>query len=338
MGVRFDWGKSLRNENLHLDPAQSIRALIDIGTNSVKLLVAVVEGQSLRPVHEESEQTRLGRGFYETRQLQPEAIQDTLRVVEKFQATARSLGASWIRVLATSAVRDARNPGDLIERVERVTGLRVEVISGDQEAEWVYRGVTSDSSLHGRRLMILDVGGGSTEFVLGEGEHRQFQESFPLGSVRLLEQLRPSDPPTSGELIRCREWVDGFVQDRILPDLQRAIGVSGSPVSLVGTGGAVTIMGRMQFRLESFERELLEGACLRLADVQGLVERVWSVPVEERVRIIGLPKKRADVILTGSVIYEGVMRLLRFDELRISTRGLRFGGMLDPEPAAPAEV
>ena len=172
----------------------------------------------------------------------------------------------------------------------------------------------------------------------GQGEQRQFQESFALGSVRLLEFLRPSDPPSAGELLRCRDWVDACVRDRILPDRERSIRSSASPISLVGTGGAVTIMGRMHFRLESFERDLLEGACLQFADVQTLVERVWGVPLVERIRIIGLPKKRADVILTGSVIFEGVMRLLHFSELRISTRGLRFGGMLSPEAPAPAEV
>src|SRR5882672_9383801 len=150
------------------------RAVIDVGTNSVKLLVAEVAGRDIRPVSEESKQTRLGQGFYETRRLQPEPIDKTARAVARFAGAARDLSAGSIRVIATSAARDAVNPGDLVAAIENASGLKVEIISGDQEAQWVFQGVTTDPKLAERPLLLLDVGGGSTEFILGQGEHTHF--------------------------------------------------------------------------------------------------------------------------------------------------------------------
>lgn len=305
-----------------------MRALIDIGTNSVKLLVAEVADREVRPLHEESEQTRLGKGFYETHLLQAGAIHDTAVAVARFAARAAEFKPSTIRVFATSAARDAKNQAELLETVRRVSGLRVEVISGDQEAEWVYQGVTSDPQLSGHRLLILDVGGGSTEFILGDGAHKQFRESFPLGSVRLLEQLQPSDPPKPSDLARARAEVGTFIQSNVVPEVGVQVGAACGPCWLVGTGGASTIMGRIEGRMNSFDRDRLEGMVLKLDQVRSLVGRLWALPLAERRWIIGLPKKRADVILTGAVIYEGVMEQLGFPEMRISTRGLRYGGLL----------
>jgi exopolyphosphatase/guanosine-5'-triphosphate,3'-diphosphate pyrophosphatase len=307
----------------------TVRALIDIGTNSVKLLVASVRGRNVTPLHEESEQTRLGRGFYETHLLQPDAIHGTALAVARFAALAADAGAVNIRVIATSAARDARNQQELLDTVRRVTGLRIEVISGDQEAQWVYQGVTSDPALAGHRLLILDVGGGSTEFILGQGDHKRFCQSFPLGSVRLLERLHPADPPSPADLARARDEVAAFVRTQVMLQVEGALQTSSEPCRLVGTGGASTIMGRILRHLDRFDRDLLEGAVISLAEVQALVSRLWGMALVERRHIIGLPKKRADVILTGSVIYEGVMEQLGFTELHISTRGLRFGGLAD---------
>jgi exopolyphosphatase/guanosine-5'-triphosphate,3'-diphosphate pyrophosphatase len=306
----------------------TLRGLIDIGTNSVKLLVAEVNGHCVRPVHEVSEQTRLGRGFYETHRLLPEAIRDTADAVLHFKKIAEELRVESLKVIATSAARDAQNQAELLEAVQRLSGLVVEVISGDQEAEWVYQGVTTDPAIAGGRLLILDVGGGSSEFILGEGPHKQFQESFHMGSVRLLEQLHPADPPLPGELQACRNTIRSFISERIVPDVGRALRSSTTPCRLIGTGGASTIMGRITYQLESFERDRLEGAVLKRTDIHSLVDRLWSLSFNDRRRIIGLPKKRADVILTGAAIYEGVMEQLGFDELTISTRGIRFGGLL----------
>src|SRR4051812_31422780 len=195
------------------------RAVIDVGTNSVKLLVAEVAGHDVRPICEESKQTRLGKGFYETHRLQAEPIAKTAKAVTAFSAKARELKASSIRVIATSAARDAVNPEELISAIESAAALKVEIISGDQEAEWVFHGVTTDPQLAKLPLLLLDVGGGSTEFILGRGEHIHFQHSFPLGTVRLMEKVPHSDPPKQEEMAHCLDWLKTFFKKEVLPKL-----------------------------------------------------------------------------------------------------------------------
>jgi len=154
------------------------RAVIDIGTNSVKLLVTDYSGEAAQPVLECSEQTRLGRGFYEDRRLQAKPIAHTARVVAEFARRAAEHGARLPRVVATSAVRDATNREALLGAIRAATDLRVEVVSGEQEGDWAFRGVASESRFAGASLLILDVGGGSTEFSVGGGEARVLPE-FP---------------------------------------------------------------------------------------------------------------------------------------------------------------
>ncbi|MDB6109665.1 MAG: Ppx/GppA phosphatase [Pedosphaera sp.] len=311
------------------------RAIIDIGTNSVKLLVADVAGRVVQPVVEESEQTRLGNGFFETNRLQPEAIAQTAKAVADFVKKARDAGAASIRVVATSAARDSINPTELTGAIEQAVGLKVEIISGDQEADWGFQGVTSDPDLAAHPLLLLDVGGGSTEFILGLGEQKHFRHSFQLGTVRLLEKLPHSDPPTPEELARCRQWVADFLEQEVRPKLgpalrrEKKLDSERHPVQLVGIGGTSTILARMEARLDSFDRERIEATRLTRAQLRAHVERLWSLPLAERRMTVGLPKKRADVILTGVVIYEGVMNAFEFDELRVSTRGLRFAALME---------
>lgn len=311
------------------------RAVIDVGTNSVKLLVAEVEGHDVRPICEESKQTRLGQGFYETHRLQPEPIAKTARAVMNFANKARELQAIAIRVVATSAARDAVNPQELIAAIETAAGVKVEIISGDQEADWAFRGVTSDPQLAKLPLLLLDVGGGSTEFILGKGEHKHFQHSFPLGTVRLMEKVPHSDPPTQEELGRCLNWLKTFFKEEVLPKLgpkmeqERKSDKANAGLQLIGTGGTASILARMELKADDYERECIEATRLSLERVRWHVKNLWSMPLEKRQQIVGLPKKRADVILTGAAIYEAVMEQFGFAELRVTTRGLRFAAVME---------
>ena len=305
------------------------RAVIDIRTNSVKVLVAEFAGADIRPVEEYSKQTRLGRGFYETHLLQQDAIAATVEAVENFFDLSRKLGATNIRVFATSATRDARNAADLVDAIQARTGLRVEIISGEQEANWVFEGVSSDPRFAEGSLLILDVGGGSTEFILGKGKQQYFRNSYRLGTVRLLEQIKPGDLPGTEALKRCRMWLENFLTDQIDPALRLALKSSEAHVQLVGTGGTTTILARMENRSVEFHREQIESTVLSLDQVRSRVERLWHLPLEERKQIIGLPPNRADVILTGAAIFEAVMRHYEFSKLQISTRGLRFAAIAE---------
>lgn len=308
------------------------RAVIDIGTNSVKLLVVELERAGVKPVLEQSQQTRLGKGFYPRHELRAEAIAATARAVAAFARMAREASAESIRVIATSAVRDAVNQHDCLQAIASAANLPVEVISGDQEAELVFRGVTTDPMFRRRALLILDIGGGSTEFILGGGDQRVFSDSFPLGSVRLLERFPPADPPTADDGSRCRAWLEQFLADKVRPRLGRHLDSPAlKPVQLVGTGGTTTILARLELGLAGYERDLIDGAVLSLSTVRRHREHLWRLPLAQRQTLVGLPPTRADVILMGVAICEAVMEQFGFTELSVSTRGLRFGAVLEPK-------
>jgi exopolyphosphatase/guanosine-5'-triphosphate,3'-diphosphate pyrophosphatase len=307
------------------------RAVIDVGTNSIKLLVADVVGRDVQPVHEESRQTRLGKGFYETHRLQPDAIARTAEAVAEFTKTAREKKTTSIRVIATSAVRDAVNPEDLTSAITLASGLKVEIISGEREAELVFQGVTTDPALAKTPLLLLDVGGGSTEFILGRGEHKHFACSFPLGTVRLMEKFPHSDPPTRGEFTACHDWIKSFLKSEVRPKLEPALQRENhsKELLLVGTGGTTSILARMESKLDRYDRARIEATRLGLEQVKAHRKNLWSLPLAERKEVVGLPKLHADVILTGVLIYEAVMEEFGFQQLRISTRGLRFAAVMD---------
>jgi exopolyphosphatase/guanosine-5'-triphosphate,3'-diphosphate pyrophosphatase len=305
------------------------RAVIDVGTNSIKLLIADVSGRVVRPVHEESRQTRLGQGFYETRQLQPESIARTAEAVWEFGEIAREKSAVAIRVIATSAARDAINPLDLTRAIERACGLKTEIISGAREADWAFQGAATDATLARRPLLLLDVGGGSTEFILGHGSRKSFAHSFPLGTVRLMEKFPHGDPPRPAELSACREWVSRFLLHEVRPQLEPCLKLEPAEIQFVGTGGTTSILARLEKKLTHFDREAIESTVLTFDQVAAQCRRLWRLPLAERREIIGMSRQRADVILTGVLIFESVMREFGFEQLRVSTRGLRFAAVMD---------
>jgi exopolyphosphatase/guanosine-5'-triphosphate,3'-diphosphate pyrophosphatase len=312
------------------------RAVIDVGTNSIKLLVADVAGKAVHPVLEDSKQTRLGEGFYQSHVLQPEAIRRTAEAVARFAVKARDLHAAEPRVIATSATREAVNAAELQEAIRAASGLEAVVISGEQEAELAFRGATSDPALRQCPILLMDLGGGSTEFILGEGETIHFRNSFRLGTVRMLEQLPHSDPPTAGELSACRKWLKDFMEQQVRPELETELRweqrIHADPtIQLVGTGGTASILARMERQIHSYDRNLIESTRLPLDRVRWHLAHLYSLPLAQRRQTVGLPANRADVILTGVAIYEAVMAEFQFTELRISTRGLRFAAVMDGE-------
>ena len=191
------------------------RAVIDVGTNSIKLLVADVAAGTVHPIWEESEQTRLGEGFYDCHRLQTDAIERTARVVARLAAQAKTSGAEFLRVIATSAVRDAVNREDLLGAVRHTAGLEIEVISGEEEADLAFAGVQTDPTLRAKPLLLVDLGGGSMELIVGHDTRQDYRRSFALGTVRLLERFRPSDPPSPAQREKCRAWLKGFFGEQV---------------------------------------------------------------------------------------------------------------------------
>src|SRR5262245_25757496 len=260
------------------------RAVIDVGTNSIKLLVADTAGGRVRPVLEARAQqpVRLGRGFYSKRSLRPESIVAAAQAVAQLAKKSRRYSPLSIRAVATSAVRDAQNGEELIRAVRDATGLRLEVLSGDREAEWVFRGVASDSTLKEAPLMILDVGGGSTEVVLSERGAIRFRQSFALGALRLLEQLQMRDPPDRSDRSRCEDFLAQFFGDLVRPVIMASRSSKPGATWLVGTGGTAAWLATMQGQERDIASFFAPTAPITRVQLSAQLELLWKMKLSER--------------------------------------------------------
>ena len=300
------------------------RAVIDVGSNSVKLLIADVDNGILKPVKHEGEQTRLGLGAFETGHLNSVAISETARVVKNFISLAEAEGADIIRALATSAARETENSHELVEAIVQL-GLNLEIIDGETEAQLVLRGVRSHPEFRDGLLSVIDVGGGSTELMVVNDDEWLHQKSHPLGTVRWLDQFKPSDQPTADERNIVTKSIDEFFDKHIAPDLKNI----SLPDILVGAGGTPVFLAQIFANSDELSQQEIESTTLSLVNVQSLTDQLWSLPLEDRRQLPGLPANRADVILIGAVIYKIVMKQFGFSELRPTLRGVRYGALLD---------
>lgn len=298
-------------------------AAIDVGTNTVLLLVAERRGDLLAPVLERAEITRLGRGVDATGRLDAAAIRETVAVLAGFAREARALGAARIACVATSAARDAANGAEFFEAARAAAGLAPEVISGDEEARLVYASAWRDFGGEGRGpLAVLDVGGGSTELVHGDGPVPAGRTSLQVGAVRLTERHVRSDPVSPGELAALR----AAARDALRPLADMPLRRGGR---LVGVAGTVTTLCAVAQALPAYDPERVHGATLSLADVEALGARLAALEVRARAALPGMEPKRADVILAGALVVAEAMRLTGFDRLTVSDRGVRWGLIYD---------
>src|SRR3990172_36335 len=302
----------------------AVYAAIDVGTNTLRLLVAETVGpDDYTVLHEEKKITRLGEGLWSTGVLQDAPRRRSLTVLRRFADLARSLKAGEIAAVATSAVREARNGQEFVGEVWREAGLALRVIDGEEEACLTLLGVRHGLRLGSRRVLAIDIGGGSTEFVLARGEVIEGIVSTGLGVVKLTEQYLVSDPPTVDERRRLEEFV-GTRIDRLRRELP-GLGAA----QLVGTAGTVTTLAAVDLALVTYDRQKVRGHCLSLARVRELLDRLARLPLRERRQVPGLESGRADIILAGAAILAVSMERLRDHELRVSNDGLREGILLD---------
>jgi exopolyphosphatase/guanosine-5'-triphosphate,3'-diphosphate pyrophosphatase len=290
-------------------------AAVDLGTNSIRLLVAKVDdrGGELRDLARDMVITRLGQGVDRTGKLSSEALGRTLRVLERYCRRARILGAKRIHLAATSAVRDASNRDELAAAVQRLTGEPMEVLSGEAEAELSFLGATR--GLDGPApFLVMDIGGGSTEFVLGPGPDGRptHAVSTRLGSVRLTERFVRSDPPAYEELDTLEEAVLSVlekVEDRIpVHDAQ----------TLVAVAGTATTVQAISLGLPEYDPEQLHRTTLRREDAERVFRLLADMSTAERREIPTMAPGREDVIPAGAAILVGVMQRWGFQEALVS--------------------
>ena len=284
------------------------RGVIDIGTNTVKLLVADVRDGQVHPVVSKDQTTRLGEGVDATGELTPSAIGRTVAAVAGYVADAREHAVAKLTAVTTSAARDASNRQEFLDAIRRQCGLEVEVLSGQREAELIFRGVASDPAWSAGRLLVLDIGGGSAEFIHGSADKIGGWQSLPLGAVRLTEQFRERTFAELVEYLRTtlRVALAGFVE----PGCQ-----------FIATGGATTTLGRIA-------TGAADHAGLTFAEVSGLVTHLNALTLAERRQVPGLPADRADIIVAGGAVLMFAMEALGASGLMVSTRNLRYGVLL----------
>ncbi|HEX6208542.1 MAG TPA: DUF501 domain-containing protein [Actinomycetota bacterium] len=304
-----------RVEPIHEEPRGRVAA-VDMGTNSIRLLVADPKDDDVVEISRDLVITRLGQDVDRTKRLDPVALDRTIRVLERYARRARALRAYRIRVGATSAVRDASNRERLFAEVARVAGASAEVLTGEREAELSFLGATADAPAQPPYL-VFDIGGGSTEFAFGT-ERPEASVSLQLGSVRTHERVKPEDLPTAEELAA----MDRVVEEA-LAEVRDAI-PSGA-ATLVGVAGTTTTVQGIALGLDSYDPEALHGSVLSLDQAERVSERLASMTVAERAAIPVMTRGREDVIVAGSRILLGILRTFGFDDCLVSERDILDG-------------
>ncbi len=298
-------------------------ATIDVGTNTVLLLVAERRGAALVPVLERAEITRLGRGVDATGRLDPAAIRETVAVLREYARSARELGAPVVACVATSAARDASNGAEFFEAARDAAELVPEVIPGDEEARLVWASAWRDFGRPGEPLAVLDVGGGSTELSFGDGSAPRGRASLQVGAVRLTERHVRGDPPSAAELDALR----AAAREAVRPFAAMEGRAEGG--RLVGVAGTVTTLAAVAQALPAYDAERVHGSWLSLAEIERLVATLAALTVRERAALPGMEPKRADVILAGAVIVAEATRATGHSRLTVSDRGVRWGLLYD---------
>jgi len=288
---------------------------IDIGTNSVRLLVADVDGSGrdakLLPLERRMRITRLGQGVDRTRALAPDAIARTVEVLREYRAALDDLAVTQLRATATSAARDASNRDDFFAAALDVLGVTPELISGDEEAQLSFLGATADLDAPAPYL-VVDIGGGSTELVLGTDAPTGLV-SLDVGCVRVTEQFLESDPPAPEELSNAVTTVRDLIAD-----VPRVVPGAADAATLVGLAGTVTSVAAIELGIPAYDPERIHHFRLTRAAAEDVFRTLATEPAAERAHNPGLEPGRVDVIVGGAIVLVSVMRVLGFDEMLVS--------------------
>jgi exopolyphosphatase / guanosine-5'-triphosphate,3'-diphosphate pyrophosphatase len=292
--------------------SEPVLAAIDCGTNSTRLLVARGAGADKQPLARVNTITRLGRGVDANGHLDPEAIARTVEVLRDYRALLDEHGAERLRVTATSAARDAANRDEFFDAAEAVLGVRPELLSGTEEAELSFLGATAELDPGDGPFLVVDIGGGSTEFIVGTGEV-EGSMSIDVGCVRFLEQYIEHDPPQPEELHACISVTQQWMEDvaRELPGLRDAR-------TFVGLAGTITTMAAVEIGLDEWDRDAIHHFRFPREAIEDVFRTLVTESLADRVHNPGLEAARADVIVAGACIFAAIVRWLDADECLVS--------------------
>ena len=291
-------------------------ASIDIGTNTILLLIAEVKSGGLTPLLEKETIVRLGKGVHRNGILSKGAMERGIQTLSQYLEACHEMKVQRIFAVGTSALREAKNTGDFLKMVEAKLDLSIEIISGEEEAQLSFLAVTRDLKEPRKPILVIDVGGGSTEFILGRGDRITQWVSLPLGSVRFTEQFLLSDP------VHEEEWEK---MERQIQKLLVRIPHPKEPFLMVAVGGTATTLASVEQGLAEFILEKIHHFLLKKEALGRQLFLFRSKTIDERKKIPGLPAARADVILAGGAILYWAMEKLECPSVLISCHGVRYG-------------
>jgi exopolyphosphatase/guanosine-5'-triphosphate,3'-diphosphate pyrophosphatase len=307
------------------DSSRTMRlAGVDIGTLTCRLLIADLQsGGRLIEVRSERRILRLGEGVDQTKQLSVPAMNRVLQCLAEWREIIDASHVDAAAAVATSAVRDAGNRDEFLDRVKREVGFEIEIITGDEEAIRTLLGICSGLPVGVTDVLALDIGGGSTEFILDRPDQKPVVRSIDIGVVRLCERLLRHDPPTDDEVLQAREWVARETKAAVagISDYQTA--------TFVGTAGTITSLAAMAQKLPTYEPARIHDYTLTLDTIRELEQTLLSRKKTDRVGLPGLEKGREEVIAAGAIIIRTVMETLGLSSLLVSDLGLREGVLID---------
>ena len=297
-------------------------AVIDIGTNSTRLLVADIDGGRVRELERRSTVTRLGRGVDTSGQLAAEAIEDVCATVAEYIEIYEALHPERVAALATSAVRDAENGGAFIAELRERFAMNARVLDGEEEARLTYLGACSGREGTDRTL-VVDIGGGSTELIVSSESEIGFHASLQAGTVRHSERHLAHDPPAPSELETLADDVHSLIDAELgaeaMVRARDGIAVAGTPTSLAA----------IDLSLDPYDPTAVEGHRLSLAAIQRMCSRLSAMPLAERLEVTGLHPDRAPTIVAGIVILIQVMRAFGLSEIAVSEHDILYGVALE---------
>lgn len=285
-------------------------SVIDIGTNSTRVLFADIENNNIINRKKEIITTRLGEKIDSDQRLTDRAINDTYDAIKAFQRQAQQAGYQVLKLIATSAVRDAINQHVLIDKIKNQLELTIEIISGDQEAEYGFYGIAN--AFHPTEdVLVIDIGGGSTELIRGSHSIKQMK-SLNVGAVRMTEKCITSDPINTKDFECLQHSIHEVLNDYLTSINNNNI------QKIIGIGGTITTLCAINKALEEYNPDAVHKSKITIEDLNRMIQQFQQTTLEERKQIIGLSPKRADIILAGSIILKTIMNHLRFNELYIS--------------------
>ncbi len=302
-----------------------MKAAIDIGTNTVLMLIAEENGEGLKVFHEEQRMPRLGKGVDVNKALSDESMERVITAIKEYKniLSSQFSTVTEVTVTATSAVRDASNRDEFKNLINKETGFDVQLLSGDKEAEYTYKGALTvfDEQVSGD-VFVLDIGGGSTEVALGRDGELIDSHSFDMGCVRFTERFLVQDPPFQEQIRECRQAVKSLLETKKFRPKKN--------VQAVGVAGTLTSLAAIDLQIDEYDPEHMNGHLIVREKLKKGIE-IFSLHTHQQLLELSpkVLKGREDIFLAGLLILEGFMNYFDLEEIRVSTGGIRHGAILN---------